>query len=385
MFSLATTAEFLVKRHFHIGGSVRVWTSSCLNELVDAVRFPVVGSHYTSHGMMSRLTSIKTAIPILLLLSAHRLSATMKKSVAVRESSVNEETFVFQEGNPSTLSAKAFYAIPLDDSVIIAMRVNEILDRAIFADLAQDEEKMRKCADAFGIDQSDQATFPHQREMAKLLGAWRQAKTQREVKLTVDAIAKAHGEPVSVLTMDWNSLMTQFKSKYGADLCEEDLPAQSYFEEFEERLAEGNFEAERLSEVVSQEEADAQGRAKPDPARQYGMHLDGRLTLQTRRRFTSTEPRDIEQLRAKYTVMENLWLLGQMRQPGRSIYSDLAQNTFPSLLKTLLNKRNFNYKQGLTVSYSPNRAGHTACRMNLNSEKRHTESAVRHRLGLLLL
>ena len=54
------------------------------------------------------------------------------------------------------------------------------------------------------------------------------------------------------------------------------------------------------------EEADMQRRSKPDPARQYGMHLDERLTLQTRRRFMSTEPRDIEQIRAKYTVMENL-------------------------------------------------------------------------------
>ena len=67
--------------------------------------------------------------------------------------------------------------------------------------------------------------------------------------------------------MDGNTLMIQFKAKIGADLCEEDLPAQSYFEEFEERLAEGNFEAERLSEVVSQEEADIQRRSVPDPAR----------------------------------------------------------------------------------------------------------------------
>ena len=105
----------------------------------------------------------------------------------------------------------------VNDSVITSMQVNEILDRAVFADLAQDEDKMRKCAAAFGIDQSDQADFIHQREMAKLLGASRQARTQREVKLTVDATAKAHGEPVSMLAMDWNSLMIQYKAKFGAD------------------------------------------------------------------------------------------------------------------------------------------------------------------------
>ena len=103
-------------------------------------------------------------------------------------------------------------SLKVHDSVIEATRINEILDRAIFSDLAQDEGKMRKCAAAFGIDQSDDADFPHQREMAKLLGAWRTARTQNEVKLNVDAAAKAHGEPIAILAMDWNSLMVQFTS-----------------------------------------------------------------------------------------------------------------------------------------------------------------------------
>ena len=87
-----------------------------------------------------------------------------------------------------------------------------------------------------------------------------------------------------------------------------------------------------------------QRRSKPDPARQYDMHLDGRLTLRTRQHVTSTEPRDIEQLRAKYTVMEILWLLGQMRQPGRSIYSAHAQHLlqFP---ENLLEQEEFQFQE----------------------------------------
>ena len=79
----------------------------------------------------------------------------------------------------------------------------------------------------------------------------------------------------------------------------------------------------------------------PTRARQYGMDLDGRLTLQKRRRFTSSGTRDIEQLRAKYTVMENMWLLAQLQQPGRAMYRDLTASTFTNFLKVLLNKRNF--------------------------------------------
>ena len=66
--------------------------------------------------------------------------------------------------------------------------------------------------------------------MAKLIGAWRLSKTQSEVKQAADAAARAHGEPVEILAMDWNSLMEKFRQKYSPVLCENELPAQSYIE-----------------------------------------------------------------------------------------------------------------------------------------------------------
>ena len=132
---------------------------------------------------------------------------------------------------------------------------------------------------------------------------------------------------------------------FGPDPCDNELPAKSYYEEFEESLAEGSLEAERLSDVVSEEEAQEQRRLKADPARQYGMHLDGKLTLQTRRKFTSVEPANQEQLRAKYTVSQNMWLMEQLRQPGRRIFKDLTKTTFDDHLRLLLNRRNFNYRK----------------------------------------
>ena len=48
-------------------------------------------------------------------------------------------------------------SMKVHESVFAAERVNEILDRSVFSDLAQDEAKMRMCAEAFGIDQSDRA------------------------------------------------------------------------------------------------------------------------------------------------------------------------------------------------------------------------------------
>ena len=70
---------------------------------------------------------------------------------------------------------------------------------------------------------------------------------------------------------------------------------------------------------MSEEEAQEQRKSKPDPARQYGMHLDGKLTLQ-----------------------QKMWLLAQLRQPGRSIFKDLTRSTFDDLLRIPLNRQNFN-------------------------------------------
>ena len=89
---------------------------------------------------------------------------------------------------------------------------------------------------------------------------------------------------------------------------------------------------------MSEEEAQEQREVKADPARQYGMHLEGKLTLQTRRKFTTVQPTNQEQLRAKYTMLQNMWLLARLRQPGRSIFRDLTKSTFDDHLRILLNR-----------------------------------------------
>ena len=63
---------------------------------------------------------------------------------------------------------------------------------------------------------------------------------------------------------------------------------------------------ETLSQVIFQAEAEKQEKSKLEPPRQYGIHLDSRLTIQTRCRYTSTEPTNVEELRAEYRVMSNL-------------------------------------------------------------------------------
>ena len=139
----------------------------------------------------------------------------------------------------------------------------------------------------------------------------------------------------------------------------------------------GRLEAERLRDVASEKEAQEQRKLKADPARQCGMHLDGTLTLQTRRKFTSSEPSNQEQLRAEHTVLQNMWLLAQLRQPGRSLYKDLTRSDVLGSLETPAQpERISTTARRLMVSSCHSRVGRTVSRKSTRSEKMRTSCVV---------
>ena len=207
----------------------------------------------------------------------------------------------------------------IHEEVIWACRVRDILYREVFV-------FMQAVSAGLGIDPA--VWFSHIREMARMVKAWNSAKIQAEVKTKVDAVAKAHGEPISMLKCDWVSLI----------IHETRLPAQSYFEE---ALADGSLEAERFDQVVNVVEERAELAKTPNAAKHLGIRLDASLTIQTRRRFTFVLPATTEALRLKFSVMSNLWFLAKMRQPARQIFADFTDTTFPKILDELLSETNF--------------------------------------------
>ena len=228
------------------------------------------------------------------------------------------------------------------ESVISILRANAIVDRDTFVNMYDSESSLKEEAADLGFDLST-GGLPHKREFARIVTAWKTAKVMAETKLQTDAVAKAHGVPVTLLPCDWTSIMTEFKNKFGNHISDDRLPAQSMFESFTEKLADGTFKAESLSLVVSLFEEEQQDAKKPDHGRQYNLQLDSRLTISTKRGHQSTEPTDEKGLRLKYAILTNLWLLGQMRQPGRSIYQDFTRTTWNDFLDTLLDRDNFNF------------------------------------------
>ena len=220
--------------------------------------------------------------------------------------------------------------------------VHSITDRDTFVNMFDPETALKDGASDLGFDLST-GGLSHKREFARVVTSWKTAKVMSETKLQTDAVARAHGVPVTLLPCEWTSLLTECKNKHGKHIPDEKLPAQSMFENFAERLADGTLKAEPLSHIVSLFEEEQQDAKRPDPTRQYNLQLDSKLTITTKRRHLSSEPIDEKGLRLKYSIMTNLWLLAQVRQPGRSIYADLDRNTFIDFLEVLLDKDNFNF------------------------------------------
>ena len=153
-----------------------------------------------------------------------------------------------------------------------------------------------------------------------MVKAWKEAKVHADTTAKYESVARAHGESVSMLSADWNQLLAAFKQKHGQHLHDTVLPAQSYAEAFEEMLSDGNLRAESLNQVVSVAEQEEQEQKKAEPQRHMSLHLYGQLSIQTERRFVSSVPTTPEQLRFKYKIRANCWLMGQMRQPGKHLF-----------------------------------------------------------------
>ena len=97
-----------------------------------------------------------------------------------------------------------------------------------------------------------------------LIKAWTQTKVKADQQTKIDANAKVHSEPFTMLTADWIILRVQFKVQYGHRILDDKLSAQSYIEALEEKFPDGTLEAETLAHVVSNPNSNPNRRANLD-------------------------------------------------------------------------------------------------------------------------
>ena len=87
------------------------------------------------------------------------------------------------------------------------------------------------------------------------------------------------------LPCDWARVINQCKNQYGTEMSDEIIAAQTYFEAFQENLADGMMFAETLAQVVRLEEADKQDSLEPATSLQHGIQLDSQSHAQGHRRI----------------------------------------------------------------------------------------------------
>ena len=137
-------------------------------------------------------------------------------------------------------------------------------------------------------------------------------------------------------------MLFQFKTQYGLNIHDAKLPAQSYFESFEERLHNGLLKSKLWLTSVSVEEEREQIASKPEPSTQMGLHLDSTLTLQTKKKYISRVPTDPESF-STYEIQTDDQPLVTRTAPStwsRQFYADLTKDTFIDFLEQLLSTDN---------------------------------------------
>ena len=90
------------------------------------------------------------------------------------------------------------------ESVIWALRINEITDCEVFSSLDSPEDGLKTNTADFGIDHRLHPAGPsltHKRDMAQVISVWKQAKVKADTKTRTDAVARAHGEQFAHATV----------------------------------------------------------------------------------------------------------------------------------------------------------------------------------------
>ena len=66
---------------------------------------------------------------------------------------------------------------------------------------------------------------------------------------------------------------------------------------------------------------------KPETAKSFAIHLDSSLTIQSKRRYLSKMPSSTEEMRTKYLIISNMWLLNKLmttKFPASAVVMELA-------------------------------------------------------------
>ena len=220
------------------------------------------------------------------------------------------------------LRLNIFSGTPQCTRVLIhTLRVNSITDRETFVNMYDAAAVLKEGPLDLGFDLST-GGLPHKREFARVVTAWKTAKAMAETELHTDAVARAHGVLITLLPCDWTSILVEFKRSMARIFRMIDCLSNRCLRALRKSWPTA---PSRLSLCLMW--SAYLKRSNKEKTNQLGSTIynsipgslsrpSGGISVLSRR----------EGLRMKYAVLINLWLLAQMRQPGRSIYKDFDRS-----------------------------------------------------------
>ena len=155
------------------------------------------------------------------------------------------------------------------EEVITGFRVHKMKTAAMFAAMDTSVEELKETVrEASGVDTAKYGLL-HTVKWANIHNAWLSVKVNQEVKSKVDAVARAHGQPIQYLTADWASMIFQFKQQHGMSIHDESCLHRVI-------SSRSKSVSKPKAHVVSLEEERVQIGSKPELSTQMGMHLASR-------------------------------------------------------------------------------------------------------------
>ena len=176
----------------------------------------------------------------------------------------------------------------------------------------------------------DAATASGRLLLSILVGIWDAANQYVSKEVTLRAEAKVLGV-VKVTSITERTAMRRIvETRYGKRESGE-LPAASYIAEKMSEMEDNEPTASKLDEVISADDLEVQRMAT-------GVNPQGLIQMMRTKSKTSL-PSDPEQLRARFKVECNVWLMMQTKFPNRGWLQSLAPVDFEKYVDYLLGRK----------------------------------------------
>ena len=176
--------------------------------------------------------------------------------------------------------------------------------------------------------------------VAKVVAAWEAAQTRTRALQTQEAEERSAGLPASITGGAFIAARRAWEENpaanlaMGQSLSAAELPAKSYLEWRFAQVDDGEFLAEALAEVASQQE---EAQQVDDTTQADFVQQGNKAVMRLRRaRAKSAMPITTEQLRHKYRLMAVHWGMFTTRYPNKSWAAKYSPQTFRDRVDWLL-------------------------------------------------